>query len=156
MDTVSLGLPSWERTLQAVEKIRERLLRAAAVLEKAGVAYAVAGGNAVATWVGRVDQSAVRFTQDVDILIRRADLDRARRAFESAGFIFRHAASVDMFLDGPDAKARDAVHIVFAGEKVRSEYTHPAPDVTESEASQAFSRVAARCPGAHEADIVPR
>ena len=25
-----------------------------------------------------------------------------------------------MFLDGPNAKARDAVHVIFAGEKVRS------------------------------------
>jgi hypothetical protein len=35
----------------------------------------VAGGNAVAAWVATVDPSAVRNTQDVDILLRRADLD---------------------------------------------------------------------------------
>ena len=51
METVPLGLPSWERTLQAVDKVRERLLRATAALEKAGMAYAVIGGNAVAAWV---------------------------------------------------------------------------------------------------------
>jgi hypothetical protein len=43
-----------------------------------------------------------------------------------------------MFLDGPDAKARDAVHVVFAGEKVRKEYLLPAPDVTESEDAPPF------------------
>lgn len=43
-----------------------------------------------------------------------------------------------MFLDGPDAKARDAVHIVFAREKVKSEYALPAPDVTESAPSDSF------------------
>lgn len=52
---------------------------------------------------------------------------------EAAGFIYRHAASLDMFLDGPDAKARDAVRIVFAGEEVRSESLLPSPLVGESE-----------------------
>src|SRR5712691_1954372 len=138
MKTVPLGLPSWERTRRAVDKVRERLLRATGALEKAGVAYAVIGGNAVATWVGQVDQSAVRFTQDVDLLIRRADLDAAKFALAQAGFLYRHAASIDMFLDGPGAKARDAVHVVFAGEKVRPDYVLPAPDVNESEPSEAF------------------
>ena len=43
-----------------------------------------------------------------------------------------------MFLDGPDAKARDAVHIVFAGERVRPENALPAPDVAESEPAEKF------------------
>jgi Uncharacterised nucleotidyltransferase len=138
MSTVPLGLPSWERTLQAVDKVRDRLLRATAALEKAGIAYAVIGGNAVATWVGKVDQAAVRFTQDVDVLIRRADLDAVKSVLAEAGFIFRHVKSIDMFLDGPNAKAQDAVRIVFACERVKAEYALPAPDVSESEASESF------------------
>jgi len=43
-----------------------------------------------------------------------------------------------MFLDGPDAKARDAVHVVFADEKVRESYVTEAPDVGESETSGGF------------------
>jgi hypothetical protein len=129
---------SWERMSNAVEKVRQRLLRAARVLEQAKVPYAVAGGNAVAAWVSRMDETAVRNTQDVDIVLRRADLPAARNALERAGFVYRHAAGMDMFLDGPDAKARDAVHIVFAAEKVRPNYTTPAPDVTESEETETF------------------
>jgi hypothetical protein len=128
--------------IRAVEKVRERLLRVTSVLNRAGIPYAVVGGNAVASWVSRVDESAVRNTQDVDILIRREDLDRARKTLEEAGFIYRHAASVDMFLDGPDAKARDAVHVVFAGERVRKEYVLPAPDVAESEETADFRLLA--------------
>ena len=138
MNMVPLGIRSWERTLQAVDKVRERLLRATAALEKAGIAYAVIGGNAVAAWVGRIDQSAVRFTQDVDLLIRRADLEAAKLALGEVGFLFRHSAGVDLFLDGPEAKARDAVHVIFAGEKVRPAYALPAPDLEESEAAEAF------------------
>lgn len=138
MDTLPLGYPSWNRTLRAVERVKSRLLRATAALENAGVAYAVIGGNAVAAWVGRVDESAVRFTQDVDLLIRRADLDATKAALEPAGFHYRHAASIDMFLDGPDARERDALHILFAGERVRPEYDLTAPDVVEAERSETF------------------
>lgn len=121
-----------DRMVRAVELVRQRMLRAAAALEAAGIPYAVIGGNAVAAWVAKVDPAAVRNTQDVDILIRRGDLPAAIRAMAPAGFIYRHAAGIDMFLDGPGAKARDAVHVIFAGEKVRKESVLPAADVSES------------------------
>lgn len=118
-----------ERMVLAVEKGRDRLRRAAAALENARLPYAVVGGNAVAAWVATIDEGAVRNTQDVEILLQRVDLSAARAALEGAGFSYRHTAGIDMFLDGPAAKARDAVHIVFAAEKVRPEYLEPAPDV---------------------------
>lgn len=122
-----------ERMVRAVEKVRQRLIRASAALEDAKVPYAVVGGNAVAAWVARVDEAAVRNTQDVDLLLRRTDLEAAKVALTRIGFVFRHVAGIDMFLDGPDAKARDAVHVVFAGEKVRPNYVQPTPAVEESE-----------------------
>jgi hypothetical protein len=124
--------------VSAVEKVRERLLRATGALEQAGIAYAVAGGNAVAAWVTRVDEAAVRNTRDVDILIRRADLPAAMAALGSVGFVYRQAAGIHLFLDGPNAKARDAVHVVFAGEKVREHEALPNPDVTEAEQADQF------------------
>ena len=132
---------SWERMSNAIEKVRQRLLRAANALKTAKIAYAVADGNAVTAWVSRVDETAVRNTQDVDILLRRSDLPAARLALEQGGFVYRHAASMDMFLDGPEAKARDAVHIVFASEKVRPDYAITAPDVSESEETDTFRLV---------------
>ena len=135
-----MNLPpvSWDRMIRAVEKVRERLHRASGALERAGIPYAVVGGNAVAAWVSRVDEAAVRNTQDVDIVIRRDDLDAAKHAMAGAGFVYRHSSGIDMFLDGPGAKARDAVHVVFAGEKVRQEYALPVPDVAESEPTTGF------------------
>lgn len=132
------GEVSLERMVRAVEKVRERLLRSTAILEQAGIPYAVAGGNAVAAWVSRVDEAAVRFTQDVDLLVRREDLPRIITAFEAAGFHYRHAAGIDMLLDGPDAKDRDAVHLVFAEEKVREEYLLPTPSIEEFEDTEHF------------------
>jgi hypothetical protein len=49
--------------IRAVEKVRARLERAVAALEGAGIPYAIAGGNAVAAWVSRVDEAAVRYTK---------------------------------------------------------------------------------------------
>jgi hypothetical protein len=104
---------SFERMANAAGLIQKRLLRATAALEVAKIPYAVADENAVAFWVSRVDEGAVRNTQDVDILLRREDLDSARRAMEGAGFIHRHSAGMEIFLDGVSAKARDAVHSRF-------------------------------------------
>ena len=129
---------SLDMMVSAVEKVRERLLRATRALEQAGVAYAVADGNAVAAWVTRVDEAAVRNTRDVDILLRRSDLANAIAAMENAGFVYRRVGALDVFLDGPGAKARDAVHVVFANEKVRPEEALPNPDVTESEVADQF------------------
>ena len=127
-----------DRMVLAVEQVRQRLLRVARVLENADIPYALVGGNAVAAWVATVDTAAVRNTQDVDILLRRSDLPAATQAMESAGFVYRHTSGIDMFLDGPNAKARDAVHIVLANEKVRPNYALPAPDVSESQQQDQF------------------
>jgi hypothetical protein len=106
------------------------------------VAYAVVGGNAVAEWVGRVDEAAVRNTRDVDMLIRRADLDSAKAALAKAGFIHANVMDVDMFLDGPDGRPRDAVHVLFAGEKMRDDDPTVNPDIAESEPASQFQVVA--------------
>ncbi len=121
-----------DRMVRAVEKVRERLLRSTSILEAAGIPYAVIGGNCVAAWVARVDEAAVRNTRDVDLLLRREDLPAAIIAMEHEGFIHRRGAGIDMFLDGPGAKARDAVHLIFSEEKVRTDDPLAAPSVEES------------------------
>ncbi|HJZ94580.1 MAG TPA: hypothetical protein VKE40_27185 [Gemmataceae bacterium] len=121
-----------------MQDVRDRMLRATAALDAAHVPYAVVGGNAVAVWVARVDKAAVRNTQDVDVLIRRSDLEAARVALEGVGFVYRHAAGLDMFLDGAKAKARDAVHVLFANEKVRADSIEPSPDVEPHDLAPPF------------------
>jgi hypothetical protein len=130
--TPDLQAATWERMIRAVEKVRERLERAVAALEAAGIPYAVVGGNAVANWVATVDEGAARNTRDVDILVRRADFPTVTAALESAGFVYCEVLGVDAFLDGAGGKPSDAVHLLYAGEKVRPDHTVPAPDVTES------------------------
>jgi hypothetical protein len=141
---MTLGPFSLEKMVRAVERVRERLLRATAALEQAKIPYAVVGGNAVAAWVTRVDESAVRNTQDVEILIRRDDLEAAKAALTGAGFHYRHYAKMDLFLHGPKAKARDAVHVIFAGEKVRANELLPNPDVADAESAGPYKILSLR------------
>ena len=110
-----VGDALWARIERAVEIVKDRMRRVTTSLNSANVPYAVIGGNAVQHWVAQVDESVVRNTRDVDIILNRSDLPAAIKALEPVGFIFRQSAGVTMFLDGPDAKARDAVHVVFAG-----------------------------------------
>lgn len=126
-----VGDALWDRIGNAVENVRDRLNRVTGALNRAGVPYAVIGGNAVQHWVSQVDESVVRNTRDVDIILNRHELPLAIAALEPAGFIFRASAGVSMFLDGPHAKARDAVRVIFAGEKVRAEYTEPVPQIDQ-------------------------
>ena len=136
-DTVVASI-GWERALMAGEKVKERLRRATKALDDAGVPYAVVGGNAVAEWVARADEGAVRGTRDVDVLVHRADLAAARTALEAAGFVYHHLLDVDMFIDGPQGRPSEAVHILYAGEKVRPESDHLLPDLDESERAAEF------------------
>ena len=139
---------SWQRMSDALENVRRRLLRAAAALDAGQVPYAVVGGNAVAAWVSRADEAAVRNTRDVDILLRRSDLAAATAALEKAGFHHRRIASLgqpgalEVFLDGPDSSVRDALHIVFAAEKTRADQPEPNARIDESEDAGGFRLIA--------------
>jgi hypothetical protein len=138
MPTPSLQDATWERMIRAVEKVRERCDRTAKALEQAGVPYAVIGGNAVANWVASIDEGAVRNTRDVDILIRRADLEAAKAAMAAAGFEYAFTSGVHLFVEPPHGKPSEGVHLLFAAEKVKPTDPVPAPEMSESERGAAF------------------
>jgi hypothetical protein len=137
MANVKIGEFSLERMFRAVELVQERLLRTAAALENRGIPYAVVGGCAVAEWVRRADQGGERYSDDVDILIRRNDLHSVRVALDSAGFVYQSRNERHIFLDGVDGSVRSSVKIVFAGEPERPEYAYPLPGV-HSQPAQGF------------------
>jgi Uncharacterised nucleotidyltransferase len=138
---VVLGPFSLDRMARAMERVTERLARAAAALEAAGVPYAVIGGNAVASWVARVDPAGVRNTADVDLLLRREDLEEAGKALATAGFVPYELLGIPMFLDGIQGGPRDALHIILAGEKVRPDDLVASPQVSESVLAENSYRV---------------
>src|SRR5687768_7278817 len=129
VSTVTMPWEILDRMEQAVAKVRDRLLRATSALNQAGIPYAVVGGHAVASWVSTVDEGAVRNTRDVDLLVRRADLPALTAALTQAGFIPEKSFGVTMFLDNPDAKPSESIHLLFAGEKVKESDPVAVPDL---------------------------
>jgi hypothetical protein len=138
MTAVALKDFSWERMIAAVDAVRERACRATNALQQAGIPHVVVGGHAVAAWVARVDKEAVRNTKDVDLLVRRQDFAHIIDLLQATGFVHQNIADVDLFLDGPKGSVRSAIHILFAGEKVRPEDATPNPNVNESEPGPDF------------------
>lgn len=122
----------FDRMFGAVEKVRERLERACRALEDAGIPYAVIGGNAVAAWVATKDDGAVRNTRDVDLLLRDEDFDRAAEALRAVGFYRESVMDVTVFLDGPDGKPSQGVHVLRADQKVRENYVSAAPRIDQA------------------------
>ena len=135
---VTFGFDVLDRVEQAVAMVKERLKRAVAALDAAGIPHAVVGGHAVAAWVARIDPAAVRTTVDVDLLIERADLPRAIAALEAVGFVHSFTFGINIFVDGPQGKAREAVHILFAGEPVKPADPAPAPDLSATQSLDGY------------------
>ena len=133
------GEELWNRMERAVEKVNERLRKTVGILEAAQVPYAVIGGHAVRAWVAQVDEAALRTTRDVDILVRPSDLPAMISAMTAAGFFHRNTSGLDMFVEHPDASARDAVHVLLVGNVERG--GEPNPDIEPAARANDFRTV---------------
>jgi hypothetical protein len=115
----------------AMEKITDRLNRITGALTTLGVPYALVGGQAVIFWVTTKDPAAVRTTKDVDILIDRKDLAKAKSAAIAAGMEYVEVVDVGMFVEPSDPNPKHGVHLVWAGEKVKVNDPLPTPTIDE-------------------------
>ena len=98
----------------------ERLFDLVGVLHKItdtlraeGIPHALIGGLAVLVHVEEADPTHSTLTRDVDLMVRREDLDRIKRAAAKNWFRFRHTAGLDMLLYGDADSAKNAVRLVF-------------------------------------------
>jgi len=121
----------WKQYTMAIDDVGARLKRICAALAEHAVPFALVGGQAVVLWVSTRDPAAVRTTKDVDILLDRRDLPQARAAALAAEMDYFELLGVGMFLDRVDPNPRHAVHLVWAGERVRPEYELPSPPIDE-------------------------
>ena len=134
-----VGEELWTRMERAVEKVNERLRKTVKILEDSKVQYAVIGGHAVRAWVAQVDEAALRTTQDVDILVRPSDFLALFNAMTAAGLYHRNTSGLDMFVEHPDASARDAVHVLLVGNVERG--GEPNPDIEPAARANDFQTV---------------
>lgn len=89
-------------------------------LENSGIPYELIGGLAVFLHVEKIDPASSVLTRDIDVMIHRSDLSRIIEVAQGHGFKFRHVAGVDMLLYGDKMSAKDAIHLLFSGEKVKA------------------------------------
>jgi hypothetical protein len=136
-----VGEELWNRMERAVEKVNDRLRKTVRILEDAKVPYAVVGGHAVRAWVAQVDEAALRTTRDVDILVRPQDFPALMNAMLAAGFFHRNVSGLDMFVEHPDASARDAVHVILVG-TIEREGDEPNPDIEPNARTNEFQTIA--------------
>jgi hypothetical protein len=95
----------------------------------AGLDYRVVGGLATYLYVEEAEPDAGRLTKDIDIAVRRVDIEKISKAVEPFGLRYRHVAGVDMLVQAGEPSARRAVHMIFTGEKVRPGYPEPTPEL---------------------------
>ncbi len=128
-----VGDQLWKKIGESMDRVELRLRKTIAILEAAGIPFAIVGGNAVRIWVAQVDPGAVRATNDVDVLIRPEDLERAKQVMAENGYHYRKAAGLDMFLEGKNDSVRYAIHVVLANRMVKPDDYEPNPDVEPCE-----------------------
>ena len=104
---------------QRVFELIATLQKLSLPLEEAAVPHELVGGLAVFLHVENADSTHSSLTRDIDVMIRRDDLPRVVTIAEEHGFRFRHSAGEDMLLYGEPTSARNAVRLLFAGEKVK-------------------------------------
>ena len=137
MQTFTEVLAGVARRGEAVNTVfEERLFHLISILDKitgplkaAGVPYALVRGLAVLIHVEQADPTHSVLTRDVDLLVERSDLERVKEIAGQSGFRFRHAAGLDMLVFGASDTPKNAVHLVFSGEKVRPTQVVPNPPI---------------------------
>jgi hypothetical protein len=68
-----------------------------------------------------------------DVLVTRGDFEAVKAALESVGFVHSFSFGIDIFVDGPDGKACEVMHILFAAERVKPQDPVATPDLGGTE-----------------------
>jgi hypothetical protein len=114
---------------QRLFELAGTLHRIAQPLESEHIPHELIGGLAVLIHVEEADPTHAMLTRDVDLMIQRTDLPRVIEIAQRNGFRFRHSAGLDMLLFGETDSARNAVHLIFSGEKVKASQAAPNPAI---------------------------
>lgn len=117
----------------ALEQVTQRMNRITGAFDNYKVPYALIGGQAVAVWVASIEPGLVRTTKDVDLLLDRLDLERAKEAASSVDMEYHFVNGIGMFLERVNPSPRHGVHLVWAGEQIRDGDVVKAPPITEAE-----------------------
>lgn len=105
--------------------------RVVALLRSTKIPYAIAGECATAAWVSRVDESAIRNTREIHVVLSRDDSPLVIDVMENAGFPSEALPTGMIFRVSSTSKLSQDIHVYFAREKFLPEHIAPVPDVLE-------------------------
>jgi hypothetical protein len=145
------------------EERLEQLFNLAEVVEKifsaAGLDYRLVGGLATYFYVEEAAPDAGRLTRDIDIVVRREDLEKIAAAAESFGLRYRHTAGVDMLVRASEPAVRRAVHLFFGdelspGRRIRGLRLIPLEDLVRMKLTSFRAKDAAHLVDLDEASLI--
>src|ERR1022692_5310843 len=96
---------------ERVEQLFDLAGLAERLFSSAGLEYRIAGGLAAYLYVEEAEPDAGRLTKDIDIVVRRADLEKIAKAAAAFGLQHCHVAGVDMLVRPDQPSGRRAVHL---------------------------------------------
>lgn len=79
------------------------------------IPHEVIGGLAVLIHVEEANPEHTALTRDVDLMVRREDLERVKLAAARGGFRFRHTDGADLLIYGETESAENAVRLDLSG-----------------------------------------
>jgi hypothetical protein len=116
----------FERGMYSLAEDLERILQ---LFAEAGVPFEVIGGLAVNAHLMAASKRSRSFlTRDIELLVRRSDLDAIVRAGKRFGFEAKRMLG-GYALIGPGQELSESVHMLFVGEKPKSSYPVHNPDL---------------------------
>jgi len=93
----------------------EQLLDLAGLVEQlfssGGLEYRIVGGLAAYLYIEEREPDAGRLTKDIDIVVRRADLEKIAQAAAAFGLQHRQIAGVEMLVRPDQPSGRRAIHL---------------------------------------------
>ena len=117
--------PFFETGMYSLVQDVESIVKA---LQSAGVPFEVIGGVAVNAHIFAFDRSRSFVTRDIDLLLRREDIEKAAKAAESIGYHGKKMLG-GYTLIKTGQKLAEAIHMIFAGEKSKASQPYPHPEL---------------------------
>ena len=107
----------------------EQIMKA---LREAGADFEIVGGVAVNAHIYRKHRSRSFVTRDIDMLVRRQDLQKIAKAAEPLGYAPKKMMG-GYTLIRPGQDLAEAIHLLFVGEKSKSTQPFPHPEIHPEE-----------------------
>jgi hypothetical protein len=95
-----------------VDQLFEVAGRFEAALSRANIEYRITGGFAAYIHVNAVDPIAARLTRDIDVEVRRDELDAVIEATRAFGFRHLVVKGLDVLEDAAAPKAHSEIHLL--------------------------------------------